>query len=209
MPPARQVTDALWHCLCPSFARSTLTKPQILRRRTLPLQARRHASTSPQYIADDERGRILSRDPKDVPLHQSYYRLVYDRPATKSHDTYFTDSGMDSLAEETRTKAARLGLESVHELALYRKYKTHGVAALYETLQKRANNADHVSTRVLVKMLVEARGEEMGAPLYLALILANASHTSGSAGEVERLLRDMTADEVPMESDVLHAALRV
>lgn len=69
--------------------------------------------------------------------------------------------------------------------------------------------ADTEAVSMIVKMLVKDRQQEMDGRHYRAMILANASAKDGSVSKVEALLHEMEEKSVPVDSDILHAALKV
>ena len=80
---------------------------------------------------------------------------------------------------------------------------------LHQILLRAADYGQLPWARHLVYLLVHGRGERPDSRHYHALILANSDPTYGSAADVEQLLEEMEAAQVPIGNDTYYAVLKV
>ena len=79
---------------------------------------------------------------------------------------------------------------------------------------KYAEKSTRMTTRMIdvkhiLDVLLRHRGVKPETQHYKALILCNCDPGQGSASHVQKLLAEMEENEVPIDSETLHAALQV
>ena len=83
------------------------------------------------------------------------------------------------------------------------------IGTAYQQLQQTALAGNYRQIQVLIKILVEERGEKPSLRLFDALLLANADHKDGSASELVKLLEEIANEGMTPDSATYHAILRV
>ena len=169
-----QATDALWHCLCPSFRTRSI-----------------RALTGTSWPAKSSRPYF----PRRARQHST---------AQKTHSfTPYREYG-----EKLKISLSARPPEPKHEVL------RHAIAVacneqLHRELDRRAIDGDLEWVRYLTQELIYSRSEKPDSRHYHALILANTSIEHGSTGEVKRLLDELDAADVPLDSAICHAVLKV
>ena len=186
MLPVIQPIDALWHCLCPSFARwssaTTLSVPSFSR------------SGFGQWLGGSPSSAHRTSSRLQRPLNPLTYKFQpqlrrADAPYSLLHTSQDTHSTTDSIGPVKK----------------YRKSKS----SRYEELRRASNKGEYVQVQEIVRGLIQDGGETPNTRLYTALLLANTSAEYGSPLEVQRLLQEMKDEGVPTDSVIYHAALKV
>ena len=181
MLAASQVTDALWHCLCPSFPSirpALISSASTIGWKTLKTAHRPIQRISTQsYLAQ----------------HES---VITSRTAVaKDWRPYPTN------AEKTPGRGELVGNDT--------NKPTISLSQLYDDLRRESYNGEFTKVQELVRTLVIERGEKPNVRLYVALIVANISPRYGSPERVERLLQEMVDEGIQPDSSVFHAVLKV
>ena len=83
------------------------------------------------------------------------------------------------------------------------------IQSAYQELRRSAPKGNYAHIQDFVKTLVKERGQKPNLRLYDALLLANTDNAYGSAGEVARILDEITVEGLIPDSATYHAALRV
>ena len=185
MLAASQVTDALWHCLCPSFPsiRPALASPAS----TIGWKNLKHRpSTARRPI---QRLSIQSYPTQ----HENV--ITSQAAVAKNWRHHLRD------AEKTPGRG-ELGSNGT-------KKAPASLSQLYEDLRRESYNGEFTQAQELVRTLVIERGEKPNVRLYIALIVVNISPRYGSPERVERLLQEMVDEGIQHDSNVFHAVLKV
>lgn len=183
MKLASQVTDGLWHCLCPSFVPS-----------------------STALIARNASRRIIN--PQRLFLKNSVLSAAACQQPIRSISSSIASASSNELVPEKRRGPITLPGGSRRSREPFN-LEIATVGELHNELIRRADDGDYAAVRVLVKHLIQERGERPEPRHYLSLILGNTNTREGSPEEVERLLQEMEAHNIPPDSAVYHAALKV
>lgn len=83
------------------------------------------------------------------------------------------------------------------------------IPSAYQELRRSTLKGNYTRIQENVKTLVKERGQTPNLRLYDALLLANADAQHGSAGEVARILDEISVEGLTPDSATYHAALRV
>ena len=190
MPLGHQIVDELWHCLCSSFRSTSLL---VGLRRIYP------------YARPLCRGQ--KNDPRQTALpirNQSTIAAAHD--GSPSHG---------KTEGKLRTKPFVFDLNLSQRPPGDPESRTAAVLRigndeeLHQELLRRANAGDLEWVRHLVRLLLHERGEQPDVRHYYALLIANADAKLGSVEEAKGLLQDMENSQIPIDSSVYHAMLKV
>lgn len=186
MPPVTQPIDALWHYLCPSFARwlpvSTISVRSFNRLTSRHSPHGLHSAThkTNRGLQVPLNSPILNLQPQRRRANAQHNLLHTGRDANKSNDS------IKPLGKPKKTKSSR-----------------------YEELRRASNKGEYLQVQDLVRGLIEEGAESPNTRLYTALLLANTSAEYGSLVKVQRLLQEMRDDGVHTDSAAYHAVLKV
>jgi len=196
--------DALWHCLCPSFSASLLSKSPLrprsnaTRTRLTPVKCAR-SRWSPAHDKARNQARIWhqrnawAREPKE---HSNDHE---PQPASETTALQFKDNRIAPDVASTKHLWARGKLNLTNE----------STPALYELLRTSANNSRTDEVEVLVDRLVRVRHRPPDSRIYSALILSNVHHADGSVPRVNALLHEMVKEGVHLDIGICHDVLKV
>ena len=214
MPPV-QIADALWHCLCPSYS-IPLIRP--IRRLSRPLQACLRQRTASSATAQKLLPRTRLRQYHDDVSSGCYEDLAIRRVASGSflYPDELPDKGpeeqpwlQDTMAPPMTGRPLKHQLQTDRERQFYKEWQKVGKTYLHKELSSRAQKGDKELVDLIVNILVQERHENLDARHYYALMLGNCCAERGSAQIIEELLEGMHKNEVPADSDIFHAALKV
>jgi hypothetical protein len=181
MPPAIQVVDSLWQCLCPSSA--------IVAGALNPLS---------RSVVHKASLALFRSQTNSRPLHCNARSVRHPlRPASVCSNY--------GARKRTFTKRS-LGLANPTDEHVLR---TISVSLVYEELRKAVAKVDYIRIQRIVYILLEHHGQAPSQHLYTALISANANAIHGSVQEVEEILQEMAEEGISLDSSTYHAILKV
>ena len=181
MPPANQLFDGLWQCLCPYL--STLTKKRL-----------------PSVLSPALRSLIPCLSTPGRQIHaQSFHRVA--QAALRSVTPILNLRGHRFIHQKP--------LFSALELRDQGRIRNLDIRSAYQELRKVALRGAYAQIQECVRILVKERGEKPNLRLYDALLLANTDPEHGSPQEVAELLEEMANDGLNPDSATYHAVLRV
>lgn len=179
MPPRPIVNDALWRCLCPSYSLKTPTTKPTRR-----------------AIAS-----IACQPPCPAPPRSSCQRqLRAYSAATNTSPSFFSFGASKSqVSSEIRPRArsAKYSVVDLPTVELYEKLRRDGAAGRYDEVMS------------VIRILIKDRRERPNSAMYAAILHSFTSSTEGTAGKVRRVLEEMKADGVEIDSRCCHCTLEV
>ena len=207
MPPLIPANDALWRCLCPSFATSTTritTNSRLFVRQT----SKRCAGGS---------GLALHQNKPPIRawlIQRSLYTPI------RSGQRKLLQTWQGPINDQVESIVSLRKVPTRGTIGTLRKVPTEGTTGTLkkvsvpvkgsqsEALREASKEGDYVRVYEIVKARGD-KGLEPNTRLYTALLLANTNAEHGSAKEVSRLLDEMIEEGVEPDSVIYHAALKV
>ena len=179
MPPRPIVNDALWRCLCPSYSLKTPT-----------------AKPTRRAIAS-----IACQPPCPAPPRSSCQRqLRAYSAATNTSPSFFSFGASRSQTSSEirpRARSAKYSVVDLPTVELYEKLRRDGAAGRYDEVMS------------VIRILIKDRRERPNSAMYAAILHSFTSSTEGTAGKVRRVLEEMKADGVEIDSRCCHCTLEV
>lgn len=216
MSTNRVVGDALWRALCPSvdakFLIRAIESPLLLTQNQTHA-TRRQCTNGPSREcarAIHTTGPLaLQAAPERAPLANAISKQPPPRTPNQRHTSTNPPSSQIHQGNEPVTAADLLDLSIANPLpgkALRAK-----TPVIYEALRAMRSGRKALGPRIraLVEYLVKVRGERPNLFLYEALVTANWDPTTGSAGELSAIMREMKKEGIEMSQGFYHCALKV
>ncbi|PGH15731.1 hypothetical protein AJ80_05439 [Polytolypa hystricis UAMH7299] len=231
MPRGAIVADGLWRCLCPSFNQAFLNRFLLSSSRNHPpisykkLCARsvaslatqpfalsgprpttfKHSQSAPDGKADEKADPAsLSRDTDPAYTHRRNWKL---KEAT-GFQRY-------ALRRELRPSGWRRARWVRHKdqwikSKIIRGLRTNSTENLERTLRYIVLVPPcHSNAMALLRELIYNRGVKPSLQHYRAMILANCDAYLGTPSQVRNILEEMEENQIPLDSNTLHAVLKV
>ena len=206
--------DGLWHCLCPSYGKA--------RPRKLCPSAEIGKPRVP-YCKSYETRYSTTASTVQIPIRKTFAAL----PREKANDPIAVENVQkldlrDILSARNRARhrpgpqqerwreylAKKQKAKELHHLSPD-DYSKLLIEDLHGRLEDAARRGRLETVKVLIRHLVEVRGEAPVLLHYHALIRANTHAQTGSASAVKILLNEMKEKNIMADSTLYHHALKV
>lgn len=174
------VNDALWRCLCPSFAQ--------------PIPASRSFSSRQRRLA---LGNKICRSQRSISVTTpSSYNTTQTEP-------FFQNSGIFDTPSNTRSapSLSRYAKKEPPSLVLL------PTLELYERLRSDAAAGRHEEVMKIIKILIKDRRERPNVRLYAAMLHSFVNPEVGTAGKVRKVLEEMAEVGVDLDAGGCHSVL--
>jgi len=221
MSANRVVGDALWRALCPSvdtnFLRKAIESPFPLlttsrasRRQATRVKHQRCTGNQPRCVST---GNAFSPQPlpqqSSVSSPQGQARYERSPAAYPSHNKSWANCGARAqMQHEDAPVTADDLIKS--EASFPQRTPQASTEVIYEALRGLRTRRDGaIKIRRFVEHLVKERGEQPNEALYEALVVANWHTTTGSAGELRAIMKEMKKLGIKFSESFYHSALRV
>jgi len=221
MSANRVVGDALWRALCPSvdtnFLRKAIESPFPLLATSLssPRQATRvkHQRCARSQSRCLSTGNAFSPQPlpQQASVSSSQGPARYEKTSTAYplHNRSWANSGSRVQVQHENAPVTADDLIKSEASFPQRTFQA-STEVIYEALRGLRERRDGaIKIRRFVEHLVKERGEQPNEALYEALVVANWHTTTGSAGELRAIMKEMKKLGIKFSESFYHSALRV
>jgi pentatricopeptide repeat protein len=171
------INDALWRCLCPSFASNSAVRSS---RPAVPRLPNRNALRSPH--------RSISTNPPG-----RYDALNTD--ALAQPDPFSHNPIPPARAPWNRNKPEKPSLVHLQ------------TPELYERLRSDAAAGRHADVFKIIKILIKDRREKPNVRLYAGLLHSYADPLEGTAGKIRKTLEEMGEEGIDLDAGACHCTL--